>query len=64
MFRPINYFILQILTQIIKVIAVTCHTDYQITVPFRMSLGVFQSFCIYYVELYMMTVKTEIASDQ
>ena len=64
MFSPFDYLILKILSKIIEIIAVTCHTDYQVSVPFRMLLCILQSFRINYIKLYMMTIETEIAADQ
>jgi hypothetical protein len=64
MFCPFDDLILQILAKVIKVIAVTCHTYNQIPVTLRMLLGILQCFSINHIELDMMSVKTEIASDQ
>jgi hypothetical protein len=63
-FRPFDDLILKILTQIIKIITVTCHTYYQIPVTLRMLLGILQCISTNYIELDMMSVETEIASDQ
>jgi len=63
-FCPPDNFILEILTQVIEVIAVSCHPDDQIAVQFRMFLGFTQCFGINYVELYMVTIEAEITPYQ
>src|ERR1035437_6480150 len=64
MVRPFDDLILQILSKIIEIIAVTCHTNNEVPVPFRMSLGILQGFSVNYIKLYMMTIKTKIAAYQ
>jgi len=64
MFGPEDDLILKILSQIVEVVAVSCHPDYQIPVQFGMLLCIAKCFGIYHIELNVMAVETEIASDQ
>ena len=59
-----DYFILELFAQVVKIITVPCYTDYQIPVLFGMLLGITQGFRIYNIELDMVPVHPEIASDE
>ena len=64
MFSSADNFVLQILSQVVKIIAVTGYTDDKIPVSLRMSLGFFQSVCRYDIELDMVSVHAEVAANQ
>ena len=56
--------ILQVLSQIIEVVTITCNSHYQVAIQFRVLLCMSKGICIYNIELDMVSIKTEIASDK
>jgi D-arabinose 5-phosphate isomerase GutQ len=64
MLRPHNYLILQILSQVVEIIAVTSHPYNQIAIQFRVLLRFPESSSIDNIKLDMMPVKSKIAADQ
>ena len=56
--------ILQIFAQVVEIVAVSCHAYYQVTVQFRIFLCFAQSVCTDNIELYMMSVEAEVASNE
>ena len=64
MFCPVDNLVLQVFTQIVKIIAVPGHTYNQVAVFLRMFLGIAKCVSINYVELNMMAVHPEIAAHQ
>jgi hypothetical protein len=63
-FRAADYLILKILTQIIEIIAVSGNPNDKVTVHLWILLGIPECFSADNIELDMVTVKTEIASDK
>jgi len=64
MLGPPDYFILQVLAQIIEIITITGYPYDQVPVLFWFFLGLAQGFSCNHIELNMMPVHFEIASDQ
>jgi len=61
MLRPLDYLILQIHAQVVKIITVACNPYYKVPVLFRMFLRISQGISAHYIELNMMTFEGEIA---
>ena len=64
MFGPSDDLVLKILSQVIEIIAVTCHADNEVTVQLRVFLRLTECPGIDHVELYVVTVKAEVTSYQ
>jgi len=64
MCRTMNDFVLKILAQIIKIVAISCHSNNQITILFGMFLCIQQRFYRNHIKLNMMTIHPEIATHK